>query len=192
MRIFSRLYQRLLSWAAKPSAPCYLAGVSFAEASFFPLPPDIMLIPMVLAHPQKSWHYAGLATLCSVLGGLLGYTLGYLLIDLILPVLVHIGYGPAYHQAVHWFTLWGFWAMLVAGFSPVPYKLFTIAAGAMGMLVAPFVFAAALGRAGRFFLVAAVMRWGGKRLEPLLARYIDWLGWLTVIIAVAGYLALSI
>jgi len=181
MRLFSKLYARAMRWSRHPHAPRYLMGLSFAESSFFPIPPDVMLAPMSLATPSKAWYFAGLTTLASVLGGLLGYTIGIFAFDLIEPWLHELGYWEAYLHAKAWFDAWGFWAIFLAGFSPIPYKVFTITAGVIAMSLPPFVIASAIGRGTRFFLVAALMAWGGERMERALHQYIDRLGWLMVL-----------
>lgn len=182
MKIFSPLYERAMRWSRHPHAPRYLVGMSFAESSFFPVPPDVMLAPMSLANPRRAWHFALLTTLASVAGGLFGYLLGYFALDAILPWIEQSRYWPAYERAVAWFGEWGFWAVFVAGFSPIPYKVFTIAAGALSMALFPFVLASLVGRGLRFFLVAGLMAWGGARMETLLHRYVDRLGWATVLL----------
>jgi membrane protein YqaA with SNARE-associated domain len=184
MRIFSALYERVMSWSRHRYAPFYLGGMSFAESSFFPIPPDIMLAPMCLANPARAWHFALLTTIASVLGGLLGYTIGYFAFDAIEPWLRESHYWPAYQTSVAWFGEWGFWAVFVAGFSPIPYKVFTIAAGTLSMALLPFTAASFIGRGMRFFLVAGLMKWGGVEMEDTLQRYVDRLGWAMVAIIV--------
>jgi membrane protein YqaA with SNARE-associated domain len=180
MRLFGPLYDRVLGWAAHPKARWYLGGLSFAESSFFPIPPDVMLAPMTLARPVDAWRLALLTTLTSVAGGVLGYLIGYFALDLVEPWLVSVGYWEGYLQVREWFQTWGFWAVLAAGFSPIPYKLFTIAAGALGMFLPAFVLASIVGRGGRFFLVAGLIRWGGAPMEAQLRRHVEFLGWLLV------------
>lgn len=180
MRLFGPLYDRVLGWAAHPKARWYLGGLSFAESSFFPIPPDVMLAPMTLARPVDAWRLAMLTTLTSVAGGVLGYLIGYFALDLVEPWLVSVGYWEGYLQVREWFQTWGFWAVLAAGFSPIPYKLFTIAAGALGMFLPAFVLASIVGRGGRFFLVAGLIRWGGAPMEAQLRRHVEFLGWLLV------------
>jgi len=186
MRLFSRLYERAMVWAAHRHAPWYLGGLSFAESSFFPIPPDVMLAPMSLARPERAWTYAALTTVTSVLGGLFGYLIGVLAIEAVLPLIEQAGYTERYRQVIEWFDVWGFWVVFVAGFSPIPYKLFTIASGATAMALLPFVLASMIGRGARFFLVSGLMRWGGEPMEKLLRRYIDRLGWL-VLTLIAAY-----
>lgn len=188
MKLFSPLYRRAMAWSRHPHAPWYLCGMSFAESSFFPVPPDVMLAPMSLANPARAWRFALLTTLSSVAGGLLGYLIGMFAMDVIQPWLQASRYWPAYQTAVEWFGQWGFWAIFIAGFSPIPYKVFTIAAGALSMALLPFTVASLIGRGLRFFLVAGLMAWGGARMEALLHRYIDRLGWATVVLVVAGAL----
>lgn len=188
MKIFSPLYKRAMIWARHRHAPWYLGGLSFAESSFFPIPPDTMLAPMSLANPQRAWWYAFLTTITSVAGGLFGYLIGVLAFDAIEPWLRDSRYWEAYQTAVQWFGDWGIWAVLIAGFSPIPYKVFTIAAGALSMAVLPFTLASIVGRGARFFLVAGLMAWGGPRMEAMLHKYIDRIGWATVVLLAVALL----
>ena len=182
MRLFSALYSRALAWSRHPHAPRYLAGLSFAESSFFPIPPDVMLAPMSLATPRRAWYFASLTTLASVFGGLLGYLIGLLAFDLIQPYLQAWGYMEGFERARNWFDTFGFWAIFLAGFTPVPYKVFTITAGVVSMALLPFLVGSAIGRGARFFLVAGLMAWGGERMEQVLHRYVDLLGWVLVVV----------
>ena len=189
MKLFAPLYERAMQWARHRNAPWYLGGLSFAESSFFPIPPDVMLAPMVLARPERAWHYALLTTLTSVAGGLLGYFIGLLAFDAIEPWLQTSRYWGAYQTATDWFDRWGVVAVFIAGFSPIPYKVFTIAAGALSMALLPFTLASLVGRGSRFFLVAGLMRWGGARMEAQLHKHIDRLGWASVALVAVGALA---
>ncbi len=186
MKLFAPLYARAMQWARHRHAPWYLGTMSFAESSFFPIPPDVMLAPMCLAQPHKAWRFAWLTTLTSVLGGLFGYLIGASAFSVIEPWLRSSDYWGSYQTALHWFETWGVLAVFVAGFSPIPYKVFTVAAGALSMAVLPFTLASLVGRGGRFFLVAALMRWGGERMEAQLHRHIDRLGWATVALVAIG------
>lgn len=186
MKIFSALYARTMIWARHRRAPWYLGGLSFAESSFFPIPPDVMLAPMSLANPSRAWLFALITTVASVAGGVLGYFIGAFAFDFVEPLISGGRYWDAYLLAQAWFGQWGFWAILLAGFSPIPYKVFTIAAGAASMALLPFVIASLIGRGARFFLVAGLMALGGPRMEAMLHRYVDWLGWATVgLVAIA-------
>lgn len=192
MKIFSPLYVRALLWSRHPKAPWFLGILSFFESVFFPVPPDVMLAPMCMANPRRAWQFALLTTLASAAGGVCGYLIGYFTIDAIQPWLQATGYWPAYETAVSWFREYGFWAMFVAGFSPIPYKVFTIAGGAMKMAIGPFILASFLGRGLRFFMVAGLLAWGGQRMEALLHRYVDRIGWATVIVIVAAGIWMAI
>ena len=186
MRVFSPLYDRVMQWSRHRHAPYYLAGLSFAESSFFPIPPDVMLAPMSMANPRASWRLAALTTIASVLGGLLGYLIGHFAFELVQPLVGEGGrYQEVFQKAKDWFDQWGVWAVFLAGFSPIPYKIFTITAGVLSMALLPFVLASAVGRGARFFLVAALMAWGGERMEGALRRYVDRIGWVMLLLVVA-------
>jgi membrane protein YqaA with SNARE-associated domain len=182
MRLFSVLYAHTMKWSRHPHASRYLAGLSFAESSFFPIPPDVMLAPMSMAEPSRAWYFAGLTTLASVVGGVFGYFIGVFAFDFIAPWLRDWGYWEGYLKAKDWFDHWGIWAVFLAGFSPIPYKIFTISAGVVAMALVPFLIASTIGRGARFFLVAALMAWGGARMERALHRYVDRLGWILVVV----------
>jgi len=186
VKIFSPLYERAMRWARHRHAPWYLGGLSFAESSFFPIPPDVMLAPMSLAQPARAGWFALLTTLSSVAGGVLGYVIGMFAFDLIEPLLRESAYWDKYLLAQAWFGRWGFWAVFLAGFSPIPYKIFTIAAGAAAMALGPFVLASLVGRGARFFMVAGLMAWGGPRMEAALRRSVDRIGWITVALTLLG------
>jgi len=189
MRVFSVMYDRVMSWSRHRHAAWYLGGLSFAESSFFPIPPDVMLAPMSLAQPSKAWRFALLTTLASAAGGLLGYFIGVFAFELIEPL---VGVDGRYHEAFlrgeQWFERWGVWAVFLAGFSPIPYKIFTITAGVMSMALIPFFVASLIGRGARFFLVAALMAWGGEPMERRLRQYVDTIGW--VMVALIGLVIL--
>ena len=191
MNYFSKLYDRVLSWSRHRHAQWYLSSLSFAESSFFPIPPDVMLAPMSLARPERAWHFAMLTTIASVLGGILGYLIGLFAFDLVEPVLHDYGYWATYEKAVAWFEKWGFWAIFLAGFSPIPYKIFTISSGVVGMAFLPFVIASAVGRGARFYLVAGLMRWGGEKMEKTLRLYVDRIGWLLILAVIIAYVAFN-
>lgn len=186
MKIFATLYDRVLAWSAHRHAERYLAALSFAESSFFPIPPDVMLAPMTLARPDRGWRYAAVTTVASVVGGIAGYAIGWLAIDAIVPLIERFGYLETYEHATEWFGEYGFLAILAAGFSPIPYKIFTIAGGALTMFFPGFVIASIIGRGARFFLVAGIIVFGGPRMEPVLRRYFDGIGWASVALIVVG------
>ena len=179
--IFKGLYEWCMRCAAHRHAERYLAGVSIIESIFFPVPTALMVAPMAVARPERAVQIALIATLTSVFGGLFGYALGYYAIAAVEPIIESAGYWDKYLTAQDWFTRWGFWAVVVAGFSPIPFKLFTVSAGALSMAIAPFLMAALIGRAAHFFLVSLSMAWAGPKLEPVVRKYIEWLGWATVL-----------
>ncbi len=182
MSLFAGMYDRALGWSRHRRAPGILAGLSFAESSFFPVPPDVMLIPMSLTQPQRAWFFAGLTTLASVLGGVLGYLLGMFAFELIEPLLIKVGYIDKMNVVQAWFEEWGFWTVFIAGFTPIPYKIFTISAGFSAMALLPFVLASFVGRGARFFLVSGLMVWGGERMEHMIRRYIDRISWIIILL----------
>ena len=175
--MFKKSLEHVLSFAAHPRAHLFLGAVSFAESSFFPIPPDVLLAPMVLSRPERAWRLAAWTTLWSVIGGVAAFALATFAAELVTDTLQQNGYGDSYARAQAWFTTWGFWAVLVAGFSPIPYKVFAFAAGGMSMLLPAFVLASIAGRGGRFFLVAALCSRGGPRMQSALKSYVDRIGW---------------
>jgi membrane protein YqaA with SNARE-associated domain len=186
MRLFGPLYDRVLRWAGHPHAPSYLAGLSAAESVIFPIPPDVMLAPMTLAQPQRWLRFALICTIASVAGGLLGYLLGHYALEAVLPWIERMGKLDTFHDVQRLFVRYGFWIVFVAGFTPIPYKVFTIAAGATGIGLLPFVLGSFIGRGGRFFLVAGLIRLGGDRMAGVLRRYVELLGWLVILLVGAA------
>ncbi|WP_348762531.1 YqaA family protein [uncultured Salinisphaera sp.] len=185
--MWQRLYRWVVARAAHRHAPRWLAGLSFIESSFFPIPCDVLLAPMTLARPERAWRYAAIATVFSVLGGAFGYLIGLLFIDQLLPWLAELGYGQRYQTVKAWFVDYGFWAVLLAGVSPVPYKLFTIAAGALAMPIGLFLAASAVGRGLRFFIVAGLVRAFGPVFEQRFLKYLDAIGWTCVVVGIIVY-----
>jgi membrane protein YqaA with SNARE-associated domain len=186
------LYERVLGWAAHPHAERYLGALSFAESSFFPIPPDVMLAPMCLADRKRAWRFAAITAITSLLGGMAGYAIGYFLFASIEPWMHSMGYWPAYIRGKEWFDSWGVWAVFIAGFSPIPYKIFTITAGVAALNFPAFVLASLLGRGARFFLVAGLVVAGGEQLEAAIPKYVERIGWAVVVLAImiGGYIAL--
>ncbi|AZN33515.1 lipoprotein B [Vibrio cyclitrophicus] len=190
MKLFTKLYDMALVWAKHRFAERYLAAMSFAESVFFPVPPDVMLAPMSLAQPSKAWRFASFATVASVLGGIVGYFLGYWLFEpVVQPFIEQMHWQEKFETALTWFKEYGVWVVFLAGFSPIPYKVFTIGAGVLQMAFLPFLIASAVGRGARFFLVSALMKWGGVKMEQKLRQYVEVLGWgLVILIAVTYFL----
>ena len=169
-------------WSKKPSAHRYLCALSFAESSFFPIPPDVMLIPISLARQDKIWFLASITTISSVLGGILGYLIGYFIFDSVEPWLKESVYWNSYENSKIWFSRWGMWAILLAGFSPIPYKIFTIAAGMTGINLFGFVLFSVIGRGARFFLIASLIYFGGENIKNMIEKYINRIGWSIIFI----------
>lgn len=191
MKIFEFFYDKTMLWAKHKHAQWFLGGMSFAESVIFPIPPDVMLAPMALSKPQRAWWYAAITTLGSVLGGILGFILGWFAFEgFIQPLVEQWGYQEKMEHAMQWFSEYGVWVVFLAGFTPIPYKIFTISAGAMHMAFIPFVIASAIGRGARFFMVAGLMYWGGEKFERKLRQHIDTLGWAVIILAVILYFIL--
>lgn len=188
MRLFSHMYELAMKWSVHRHAPRYLAAMSYAESSFFPVPVDVMLAPMSLAKPDRAWDFAFIASLFSVLGGITGYIVGYYAMDMLEPWIHTIGYWERYQQIILWFGEWGIWIVFIAGFSPIPYKLFTITAGALSMALLPFILISIVARSARFYAVSALMLWGGKSMEEKLRKYMDVIGWSVVILAAIAYI----
>ena len=182
MKLFRPLYDRVLEWSRHRHAEYYLGALSFSESSFFPIPVDVMLAPMVLADRSKWIRFASIATILSVAGGLAGYWIGYALFDAIEPWLRESHYWDAYETSREWFDLYGVWVVFVAGFSPIPYKVFTIAAGVAMLNLPAFFIGSLIGRAGRFFLVAGLVRAGGQKLEDSLQKHVERIGWAVVLV----------
>lgn len=159
-----RAYDWVMNLAGSRHAPAALALVSFAESSVFPVPPDVMLAPMVLARPQRAFVYAAICTAASVLGGLLGYWIGLHLQGLGLLILKLFGHPQGQQEFQHWFDRWGVWVILIKGATPIPYKLVTITAGFARFSLFTFVWASIVTRGIRFFSVAAILKYFGPAM----------------------------
>ena len=184
MHKFLELYEYVLKLANHAKAKYYLFFLSVAESSFFPIPPDVMLLPMCLSNPKKAWKFAFITTVGSVLGGIIGYLIGVYAFGFIEPYLYDWGYMSAYERAVMWFEEWGFWAIFIAGFSPIPYKVFTIAGGALLMPILPFILASIIGRGARFYLVALFVIMFGKQADDLIRKHMSKLVWGMVLLII--------
>jgi membrane protein YqaA with SNARE-associated domain len=169
--MFKSLYPRVRALAEGPNAERALAVVAFAESSFFPIPPDVLLAPMALAHPKRAWRYALIATVASVLGGMLGYAIGALLYGTIGQWLINLyGYGAKMEALKETYAHWGWLVILVKGATPIPYKLVTIVSGLLGYNFLLFVVLSIVTRGARFFLVAGALHWFGEPLRVAMER----------------------
>lgn len=186
--MFKRLYQRLLSLSDSKHAPFALAAVAFAESSFFPIPPDVILIPMSLANPRRALRYAAIATIASVVGGVVGYGIGALLFDTLGQWLIHLyGYADKMAMLKETYARWGALVILVKGLTPIPYKLVTIVSGVLGYNFAIFVLLSVVTRGARFFLLAGALNRFGDPLRVALERHFALFLGLIAITIVAGF-----
>ena len=187
MRPFHTLYNKILDWSSSRFAVIWLSTISFLESSILPYPiQDILLASMSLKNRNRAYYFAIICTLSSVLGAIAGYYIGIYAINLIMPLLDTMNYLPELHKAEKYFNTYGIWIILIAGFSPIPYKLFTISAGMMSMPLLPFVIFSLVARSARYLLIAFLVRKFGKRADAWLNKYIDRLGYVLIIIVVLG------
>ena len=188
-----RIYNRVLALSASPRAPWWLALVAFAESSFFPVPPDVLLVPMVLARPQRAWRLAAICTLGSVAGGLLGYLIGYALYDAVaLPLIRFYHYEAAADAFVAKFREWGLWVILIKGLTPIPYKIVTITSGLTHFNLPVFVAASIVTRGARFFLVAALLRRYGEPVREVIEQRLGLVLALVAVGIVGGFFVLKV
>lgn len=186
-----RTYDWMMRLAGHQKAPQALFWVAFIESSVFPIPPDVMLVPMVLAQRLKAWTYATICTVGSVIGGLAGYAIGYFLFELIgQPVLNFYGYGGKFQDAAKLFNDWGVWILIIKGMTPFPYKVLTIAAGAFGMNLVTFVLASIVARAMRFYLVTGLLYWFGEPVREFIEKRLSLVTTAFVILLVGGFVAI--
>ena len=187
------LYDKTLEWSAHRHAIWILALVSFAESSFFPIPPDVLLIPMVLAARTKWFRVAFVCTVASVAGGLFGYFIGaFLFEELGRPILDMYHAADKFAAAREAYNENGVWIVFTAGFSPIPYKIFTIASGVTGMDIVPFIIASTIGRGARFFLVAILLWKFGEPIRAFIEKRLGLLTLLFCALLVAGVIVLKI
>ena len=183
MRLFHYPYQKVLQYSKSQFAIYWLCSISFLESFILPLPlQDVLLASMSLQRQEQAYKYALFCTLSSVFGAIFGYFLGVYAIDYLMPLIENWGYVDDFNRTKNWFTIHGIWVILIAGFSPVPYKIFTIVAGILSMALIPFVFFSFFARGARYFLIAMLVRKFGKQCDAWLNKYIDRLGCVLVIV----------
>jgi membrane protein YqaA with SNARE-associated domain len=186
-----RTYDWMMQSARHKQAPQALFIVSFVESSFFPIPPDVMLVPMVLADRTKAWTYAAIATVGSVIGGIAGYAIGFYLFELIGgPILKFYGYADRFQEFANLFNEWGVWILIIKGMTPFPYKVLTILAGATHMNVIAFMVASVIARAMRFYLVAGLLYWFGPPIRDFIEKRLSLVTTVFVVLLVGGFVAL--
>ncbi len=196
-----KLYDWVLSWAEKPSARYALFVLAFAESSFFPVPPDILLIPLVLGYRTKWFRLAAITTAGSALGGIFGYFIGYYLWwaapgDPSSVAEFFFRNIPGFSEAVFWkmqkqYFEYGFWIVFTAGFTPIPYKVFTISSGAFDLNFFTFTLASVISRGARFFLVAFLIHWFGEPIKTFINKYFNWLALLFAVLLITGFLLIK-
>ncbi|HVX99217.1 MAG TPA: YqaA family protein [Pseudorhodoplanes sp.] len=185
-----RLYDWCIAAAGKPHASWMMGTVAFVESSFFPIPPDVMLIPMSLARPDRAYFYAALCTVTSVAGGVLGYAIGHFLYESIGLWLMQLyGYGDKVEAFRHAYTQWGAWIILLKGLTPIPYKIVTIASGFAGYPIVPFILLSVVARGGRFFVFAFVLHRYGPKARAIIEERLGF--WVTVgtVVLISGIVA---
>jgi membrane protein YqaA with SNARE-associated domain len=187
-RIHRRLYDWVLHWALTPHGVAALFLLALAESSFFPVPPDVLLIALVLGSTHRWLLFAGICTAGSVIGGILGYGIGMFLMDTLGQQVIDFYHAQAYYEKVtQWYKEYDFWIVFVAAFTPIPYKVFTIASGAFDMNLVGFIAVSTIGRGARFFLVAGLLRWLGEPMRKFIDKYFDWLALAFVILLIGGF-----
>jgi membrane protein YqaA with SNARE-associated domain len=185
------VYHRTLALAASPRAGWWLAIVAFAESSFFPIPPDALLVPMALARPDRAWRFALICTIASICGGALGYFIGYALFDVLAkPVLDFYGYGAKFAAFQAMYADWGLWIILIKGLTPIPYKIVTIASGAAKFNFWLFMAASIVTRGARFFIVATLLHFWGDAVKDFIERRLTLVTTGVAVGIVGGFLAL--
>jgi membrane protein YqaA with SNARE-associated domain len=187
------VYHRTLALAASPRAGWWLAAVAFAEASFFPIPPDVLLVPMALARPDRAWRLALICTIGSVCGGALGYFIGFAVFNqLARPVIEFYGYGGKFAAFQAMYADWGLWVILIKGLTPIPYKIVTIASGAARFNFWMFMAASAVTRGARFFIVATLLHFWGEPVKDFIERRLTLVTTTVAVGVVGGFVALRL
>lgn len=188
-----KTYDTMLRWSSSPNAMYWLFLVAFAESSFFPIPPDIMLIPMILATPNKAWKIASLATVASLIGGYFGYAIGVFAFDMIAePILEFYNALDKFHTFENYYHQYGAWIVFGAGITPFPYKIITIASGVVHLDLAVFTIASILARGMRFFVVAWLLKKYGEPMKYFIDKHLGKLSVLFLILLIAGFAAIKL
>jgi len=186
------MYDWSISLAAHPRAEWALAGITFVESSFFPIPPDVTLIPMCLADRKKSWRYATICTVFSVLGGLFGYAIGYYLYESVGSKIIEFyGKGLEFNELKAHFDEWGGWILVAKGMTPFPYKILTIMSGVFHLSIPVFIVGSIVGRAMRFYLVAGLIWKYGDPIRIFIEKYLNWLCLAFLILLIGGFYSLK-
>ncbi|MSQ85776.1 MAG: DedA family protein [Alphaproteobacteria bacterium] len=191
--MFRPLYDFLIRLSAHPKSLHALAAVSFAESSFFPIPPDAMVIPMVLARRDRAFTIATVCTVASVIGGMFGYAIGYFLYDTLGQWLIGAyGLQKGAQEFQTWYTEWGTAVILIKGLTPIPYKLVTIASGAAHFNFLAFILASVVTRGVRFFAIAALLRVYGEPVQAFIEKRLDLVSWSFLALVIGGIAAVTL
>ena len=191
--MIKQLYKKTMALAGHSQAIYFLALVSFVEASFFPIPPDVMLIPMVLMNPSRAWFFALIATFCSVMGGVFGYLIGAFFYEQFAePILLALGKEAAMTNFSIKYNEIGLWAVITAGISPIPFKVITIMSGATNLNFAVFLGASLFSRAVRFFIVAGLLSLYGHEVKHFIEKYLNWVFMFFVVLLLFGFIGLKL
>ncbi len=187
-----KIYDAVFHLSKENGAVYWLFAVSFIESSFFPIPPDVMLIPMILAAPKKAWNLAGIATAGSVIGAYLGYAIGFYFFQLIAePLLNFYGYLEKFNSFKELYNQYGAWIVFGAGITPFPYKIITIASGVVHMNLLVFTIASVIARGMRFFLVAWLLKQYGETMRVFIEKNLGWLSVVFLILLIGGFAAVK-
>ena len=192
MNFLRKIYDLVLKWSASKNAVYYLFAVAFIESSFFPIPPDIMLIPMILAAKDNAWRYAGIATIASVLGGYFGYAIGMFFFEIIAKPLIEFYHlMPQFEEFKSYYAQYGSWIVFGAGITPFPYKIITIASGAVSLNLTVFTIASVLARGLRFYIIAALLYKFGTPMKSFIEKNLGLLSILFFIALITGFYAVK-
>ncbi|GAB4231550.1 MAG: YqaA family protein [Stanieria sp.] len=186
-------YQWVIGWSETPYGSWALFLLAFAESSCFPIPPDVLLISLSVGQPLAAFQFALICSIGSVLGGMAGYTIGLFAFATIGQPILHL-YDPdlaVFNQIKGLYDTWGFWGVLAAAITPIPYKVFTIASGVFKFNFLQFVLASIIGRSFRFFVVGGLIYWGGESLKLWIEKYFDWVAWGFLAILILGFAVLK-
>ena len=188
-----KIYDSVIHLSSSKHALAWLFVISFVESSFFPIPPDIMLIPMILATPKKAWKIAGVCTLASVIGAYLGYIIGFYFFELIAePLLEFYGYLDKFNEFKNLYSEYGAWIVFGAGITPFPYKIITIASGVVQLNLAVFTVASIIARGMRFFLIAWLLKTYGEKMRLFIEKNLGWLSVLFLFLLIGGFLLIKL
>lgn len=188
-----KIYDSIIHLSSNKHALAWLFAISFIESSFFPIPPDIMLIPMILATPSKAWKIATVCTIASVLGAYLGYFIGFQLFELIAePLLNFYGYLDKFNEFKNLYAQYGAWIVFGAGITPFPYKIITIASGVVNLNLPVFTVASIIARGLRFFLIAWLLKKYGEAMRTFIEKNLGWLSVLFLVLLFGGFLLVKL